>query len=134
MRTFILPQADCRIEVLRDKLYKAGIKYPSMDVQWRRDTNIVEVEGDWIDPVEDTVETIVAEHNPLTPTDNEQRDIYVADVLDRLNMSALADMTPTEIYTAMQNKMDAWANLGQAKADLMEWLPLMAAAIFWKVK
>jgi len=34
----------------------------------------------------------------------------------------------------MQNKMNAWANLGQAKADLMEWLPLMAAVIFWKVK
>jgi len=68
----------------------------------------------------------------LTP--QQQKEIHIADVLDRLNMSALADMMPTEIYTAMQNKMDAWGNLGQAKADLMEWLPLMAAVIFWKVK
>jgi len=68
----------------------------------------------------------------LTP--QRQKEIHIADVLDRLNMSALADMTPAEIYTAMQNKMNAWANLGQAKADLMEWLPLMAAVIFWKVK
>ena len=63
-----------------------------------------------------------------------QKEINMTDVLDRLNMSALADMTPAEIYTAMQNKMNSWTNLGQAKADLSEWLPLMAAVIFWKVR
>ena len=62
------------------------------------------------------------------------RQAHIADVLDRLNMSALATMIPTEIYTTMQNKIDGWGNLGQAKADLTEWLPLMAAVIFWKVK
>jgi hypothetical protein len=33
----------------------------------------------------------------------------------------------------MQNKMDGWTSLADAKADLREWLPLFGAIIAWKV-
>ena len=101
------------------------------------DSSIVEVESVPFTPEQPYYDWLYVDgqyvYNYLL-TPQRQKEIHIADVLDRLNMSALADMTPAEIYTAMQNKMNAWANLGQAKADLMEWLPLMAAVIFWKVK
>jgi len=56
------------------------------------------------------------------------------DVETRLNLSELADKTPTEIYTLMQGRMDSWTTLADARADLREWLPLMAAIIAWKVQ
>ena len=55
------------------------------------------------------------------------------DVKSRFLLSQLANKTPVEIYTLMQARMDAWSNLGQAKADLREWLPLLSAIIAWKV-
>ena len=51
----------------------------------------------------------------------------------RFLLSQLADKTPEEIYVLMQDRMDGWQNLSQAKSDLREWLPLMAAVIAWKV-
>ena len=56
-----------------------------------------------------------------------------ADAEARFLLSQLANKTPQEIYTLMQARMDSWSNLGQAKADLREWLPLLSAIIAWKV-
>lgn len=56
------------------------------------------------------------------------------DVDARFLLSQLANKTPQEIYTAMQNNIDGWATLADARADLREWLPLMAALIAWKVQ
>jgi len=47
--------------------------------------------------------------------------------------SALANKTPIEIYTQMQGRMDSWTSLADARADLREWLPLIAAIIACKV-
>lgn len=43
----------------------------------------------------------------------------------------LKGKTPQEIYDLMQGAMDDWTSLTDARADLREWLPLMAAAIAW---
>jgi len=57
-----------------------------------------------------------------------------ADIDARFLLSQLANKTPQEIYTLMQNRMDSWTSLADARADLREWLPLMAAIIAWKVQ
>ena len=48
-----------------------------------------------------------------------------------LAQSALADKTPAEIYALMQARMDKWTTLAEARADLREWLPLLAALAVW---
>jgi len=53
--------------------------------------------------------------------------------ISRFNLSQIANKTPSEIYTIMQTAMDNWTSLADARADLREWLPLMAAIIAWKV-
>jgi len=57
-----------------------------------------------------------------------------ADVNARFLLSQLSNKTPQEIYILMQGRMDNWTTLANAKADLREWLPLMAAIIAWKVQ
>lgn len=52
-----------------------------------------------------------------------------SDVRARFLNSPLANRTPQEIYTLMQGQIDGWATLADAKTDLRDWLPLMAAAI-----
>jgi len=47
---------------------------------------------------------------------------------------ALKDKTPTEIVTIMQKRMDAWVTLADARKDLREWLPRMAALLAWGVR
>lgn len=56
-----------------------------------------------------------------------------ADIKARWVASAIKGRTPQQIYTAMQASIDGWTSLAQAKADLRNWLPLMAAAIAWEV-
>lgn len=51
----------------------------------------------------------------------------------RFLISQLSDKTPEEIYTLMQNRMDSWTTLADARTDLREWLPLMASIIAWTV-
>lgn len=63
-----------------------------------------------------------------------QLDAEVSDVNARFVLSALNNRTPEQIYTLMQNRIDGWGNLAQAKADLREWLPLMAALIAVKLQ
>ena len=82
----------------------------------------------------DAIVAVIAVHVPVSVWNNEDRArVNMADVNDRWNLAALKDKTPAEIYSLMQGRMDAWANLAAAKADLREWLPLMAAAIAWMV-
>ena len=57
-----------------------------------------------------------------------------ADVNARFLASQLARRTPAQIYTLMQNRIDSWTSLAQAKADLREWLPLLAAEIAVKLQ
>src|SRR5574342_989904 len=72
-----------------------------------------------------TAASVIAAHDP-TPFGTLER----ADVVARLRASPLWNMTPQQIYNAMQGQIDGWASLAAAKADLRVWLPLMAAAVY----
>ena len=82
---------------------------------------------------EGEIQAVIDAHDPEALSAGEIKQSYRDDTRARFLLSQLADKTPEEIYTLMQNRMDSWSNLGQAKADLREWLPLMAAVIAWKV-
>jgi len=77
----------------------------------------------------------VADHDPVSKTqgqqDEEDKVTYTVDVRSRLDMAGLRDKTPAQIYTQLQNQIDAWADLADAKSDFREWLPLLAAAVVW---
>jgi len=66
--------------------------------------------------------------------EQQTKDAAQNDVNIRFLASQLAGKTPQEIYTLMQNRMDSWTSLADARSDLREWLPLMAAIIAWKVQ
>ena len=51
----------------------------------------------------------------------------------RFLLSQLANKTPSQIYTQMQERMDSWTSLADAREDLREWLPLFGALLAWKV-
>ena len=141
MRTFILPQAGCRIEVLRDKLYKAGIKYPAMDVQWRRDTDIVEATGDWVDAVADVIELIVSAHTPddlLPEEEDAQLDVFadaqIGELVGKLKNAGLFQMSATEIFDDIQGRIDAIGSLAEAKAFLGQVIPFLVTGVIWIIR
>ena len=78
---------------------------------------------------EGEIQVVIDAHDPEVMSAGEIKQAHRNDARARFLLSQLADKTPEEIYTLMQNRMDSWSNLGQAKADLREWLPLMAAVI-----
>ena len=82
------------------------------------------------------VETVVAAHSPAGKTLTElAQEVALAnaqDVLDRWLASSLHGKSPAQLYTALQSAMDGWTSLADAKADLRQWLPLMAAVLAWK--
>ena len=45
----------------------------------------------------------------------------------------LKDKTPAQIKTYIENQITGWATLADAKADLLAWLPLIAAGLAWMV-
>jgi len=45
--------------------------------------------------------------------------------------AAFKGKNPAEIHTLVQRKIDSWASLADAKADLRQWLPLLIAAAAW---
>jgi len=98
--------------------------------------------GEWLDPnttkpteqeIQDWWNAWVALHAD-EDAQLEAKESARADIDARFLLSQLANKTPQEIYTLMQNRMDSWASLADARADLREWLPLMAAIIAWKVQ
>ena len=141
MRTFILPQNGCRIEVLRDKLYKAGLKYPSMDVQWRKDTDVVEVAGDWVDAVADVIELIVSAHTPddlLPEEEDAQLDVFadaqIGELVGKLKNAGLFQMSATEIFDDIQGRVDAIGSLAEAKAFLGQVIPFLVTGVIWIIR
>ena len=82
---------------------------------------------------EGEIQAVIDAHDPEALSAGEIKQAYRDDARARFLLSQLADKAPEEIYTLMQNRMDSWSNLGQAKGDLREWLPLIVAVIAWKV-
>lgn len=81
---------------------------------------------------------IVNNHDHTVVTAEQQRRIDTAinesDIDTRFDASTIKNKTPAQIYTFIENQIDGWVNLADAQSDLREWLPLMAAAIAWKVQ
>jgi len=82
---------------------------------------------------EGEIQVVIDAHDPEALSAGEIKQAHRDDARARFLLSQLVDKTPEEIYVLMQDRMDGWQNLSQAKADLREWLPLMAAVIAWKV-
>ena len=82
---------------------------------------------------EGEIQAIIDAHDPNALSIVEIRQAHREDARARFLLSQLADKTPEEIYTQMQGRMDGWSSLADAKSDLREWLPLIAAIIAWKV-
>ena len=79
-----------------------------------------ELDVGWI-----VVSTRIAEDEAASTKRLENRN----DAKARFLLSQLNDKTPQQISTQMQNKMDNWSSLADAKADLREWLPLFGALL-----
>ena len=82
---------------------------------------------------EGEIQVVIDAHDPEALSAGEIKQSHRDDVRARFLLSQLANKPPEEIYVLMQDRMDGWQNLSQAKSDLREWLPLMAAVIAWKV-
>jgi len=82
---------------------------------------------------EGEIQVVIDAHDPEALSAGEIKQAHRDDARARFLLSQLADKTPEEIYVLMQDKIDNWSNLPQAKSDLREWLPLIAAVIAWKV-
>ena len=113
------------IELLHFELNQAGLPVIGVASTGRIDYSRELTAGE-----QTTADAVVAAHDPDgdLPWNLNKKEAEA-----RFLLSQLADKTPEEIYTLMQSRMDGWQNLAQAKTDLREWLPLMAAVIAWKV-
>ena len=124
-----------RIEQLRDEIRRNVIEFPQMAIQWNGvdGIDIEDIDGKATDN-QTALQVVVDNHIPsMEYFEDEKRAVNTADAQARFLLSQLANKTPEEIYTMMQGRMDSWGSLANAKADLREWLPLMAAILAWKV-
>lgn len=92
----------------------------------------VDVFADDSTPEQD-VQAVVDAHDPEELSLGEIKSANKLDAEQRFLLSQLAEKSPEQIYTVMQTRMNNWTTLADARADLSEWLPLMAALIAWKV-
>ncbi len=65
----------------------------------------------------------------LTPAEHKADALQAA--LTAWRAGALRDKTPAQIFALVQGRVDGWTSLANAKADLREWLPLLAVGLAW---
>jgi hypothetical protein len=96
--------------------------------------NQVEINGADIEAQAALIQSTIDAHvpDPLYFSED-RRQAHIQTIIDNFNLHSLKGKTPAQIYTMMQNAMDSWTSLADARSDLREWLPLMAAAISWIV-
>lgn len=71
----------------------------------------------------------IAFYEAIEQTNNQS----IQEAKDKWKISSLKGKTPDEIYNLVQNRIDNWSSLTEAKNDLREWLPLMITALAWTV-
>ena len=113
------------IELLHFELNQAGLPVIGVASTGRIDYSRELTAGE-----QTTADAVVAAHDP---EDDLPRNKHAEAVRAQFLLSQLANKTPQEIYTQMQGRMDNWSSLADARDDLREWLPLIAAVIAWKV-
>ena len=83
---------------------------------------------------EAAVEAVVLAHDPEALSVGEQMEVNRDTVRQALLDSPLAHMTPEEIFIAVRNRIQGWSSLADAKADFLEWEPLLWAVVMWLVR
>lgn len=87
---------------------------------------------------ENTASSIITAHDHTLLSTQQQLDVDINinsnDVDTRFDASVIKNKTPAQIYTALENQIDAWTTLADAQADLRDWLPLLGAIVAWKVQ
>jgi hypothetical protein len=79
-------------------------------------------------------ETLVATYDPALLTPEEQARQEQAESRSRwAALTALRGKSVAEIYDVVQNRIDGWTSLTEAKADFREWMPLLVAAVAWDI-
>lgn len=125
-----IPPAGINFEKLNEDLANLlGIKYGGVPA-YSGEATLTFSAADNITPQEEAdAVALVTNHDKNQLSARQQREANLAEAIQRIKNSNFADMSPAQIYTAMQNQIDGWATLADAKANLREWIPLMAAAI-----
>jgi len=113
------------IQLLHYELEQAGLPVEGVSSDGRIDYSRELIAQEQI-----TADAVVAAHDPEGDL---PKNLNKKDAEARFLLSQLANKTPQEIYTQMQGRMDNWSSLADAKSDLREWLPLIAAVIALKV-
>ena len=113
------------VELLHYELAQAGLPIDGVASTGRIDYSRELTSGE-----QTTADGIVAAHDP---DGDLPRNLNKKAVKQAFLDSPLANKTPQQIYTQMQGRMDNWTSLADARGDLREWLPLLAAVIAWKV-
>ena len=83
---------------------------------------------------EAAVEAVVLAHDSEALSVGEQMEINRDTVRQALLNSPLAHMTPEEIFITVRNRIQSWSSLADAKADFLEWEPLLWAVVMWLVR
>jgi hypothetical protein len=87
-----------------------------------------------VDLLQAECETLTAAYDPALLTPGEQaRQEQVESRSRWAALSALRGKSVAEIYDIVQNRIDGWTSLAEAKADFREWMPLLVAAVAWDI-
>jgi hypothetical protein len=87
-----------------------------------------------LDALTDACEALVAAYDPALLTSGERVRQEQAEGRSRWAvLTALRGKSVAEIYDIVQNRIDSWTSLAEAKADFREWMPLLVAAVAWDI-
>jgi hypothetical protein len=81
------------------------------------------------DEHEDAIDILVSIHDPNALSEPEQEESEREAVRILLRNSPLAGKTPDEVYSIVQGRINGWSSLADAKADFLEWMPLLFAYV-----
>jgi hypothetical protein len=98
----------------------------------------VEVEGpldaETRDALRVACEGLVTAYDPTLLTPGERARQEQAEGRSRwAALTALRGKSVAEIYDIVQNRIDGWSSLAEAKADFREWMPLLVAVVAWDI-
>lgn len=134
MTDFIITPPICGHQLADEVFQATGINVTDR-YSYYPDEQIVRIMGADVEAQSAAIQAVIDAHvpNPLYFPEDVAR-FNMQDVINRLNLNALAGKTPVEIYQIVQARIDGWGNLAQAKVDMRDYFPLLFAAVFWLVK
>ncbi len=122
------------LEALDDGL-RAALGALVQGVSWRRGAVVLHLHPNVTPAQVAQARGIAQAHDPAALTPAQQRAqarlTNISDVQGRFAASLLHDKTPAQIFSALETQIDGWVSLADAKRDLKQWLPLLAAAVVW---